>query len=448
MKRLLFIDLLNWCKSSVRTPLLLRGARQVGKTHVVRQLGKTFDHFVEINFEKTPDLKKIFEHDLDPARIVRELSLATGKKIDSGKTLLFMDEIQEAPRALLALRYFYEELPQLHLIAAGSLVDFAIEQVGVPVGRVSFLYMYPMSFIEFLVALGHQNLAQEIVNHTPDKEVNEAIHNKLLRLVGEYIAIGGMPSAVYQWVTAKDLKLSGNILQNIKNAYEQDFEKYARKNQIKYVNLLFQKIPSLISQHFKYSKLSTDFRKRELEPALYLLEKAGIVHTVNHTNGNGLPLGAEMNLEKFKLVFLDIGINQAILGLDLKDWFIDPTSAFINKGNISENFVGQELLAYSNATDKHKLYYWHREERGSQAEVDYLIVRNQKVIPVEVKSGSGTNLKSIRIFLDSHKSSPYGIRFSILNYSAFNNILSYPIYAVAGAVDNKEKLHQFLQESE
>lgn len=150
MKRLLFNDLLDWCKSSDRMPLLLRGARQVGKTHLVRQLGKQFEYFAEINFEKKPELAKIFEYDLEPRRIIREIFLALNIKIEGGKTLLFLDEVQEAPKVIIALRYFYEELPELHVIAAGSLVDFAIEQVGVPVGRISFLYMYPMSFIEFL----------------------------------------------------------------------------------------------------------------------------------------------------------------------------------------------------------------------------------------------------------------------------------------------------------
>jgi uncharacterized protein len=444
VKRLLYVDLLNWCNSPIRTPLLLRGARQVGKTHVVRQLGKNFQHFVEINFEKRSDLIKIFEYNLDPKRIIRELSLAIDEKIEPGKTLLFLDEIQVVPRAILALRYFYEEIPDLHVIAAGSLIDFAIEQVGVPVGRVSFLYLYPMSFIEYLVALGLENLAQEIIQHEANEALSEAIHIKLLRLLGEYMAMGGMPKAIYQWVHKRDVTQAANVLQNIKNAYKQDFDKYAKKNQIKYVDLLFKKIPALVCQHFKYSHLSTEFRKRELEPALHLLEKAGIVHQVNRTQGNGLPLGAEVNLDKFKLIFLDVGLNQAILDLDLKDWFIDSSSAFINKGSLVESFVGQELLAYGESTDQPSLYYWHREDRNSQAEIDYLITSNQKVIPVEVKSGQGTTLKSMHVFLESHPNSPYGIRFSIHNYSATKTLLSYPLYAVAGALQNKDKLIAFL----
>lgn len=447
MKRLVFIDLLAWRKSLIRTPLLLRGARQVGKTHTVRELGKTFHNFVEINFEKTPDLIKLFEHDLDPIRITRELSILVNQKIEPGKTLLFLDEIQEAPRAIIALRYFYEEIPSLHVIAAGSLVDFAVEQVGIPVGRVSFLYMYPMSFMEYLHAKGFQDLAIEILNHHSSIPINEAIHKKAIRLLGEYIAIGGMPQALHQWIMHENIHLCTDVLNAIKNAYEQDFSKYAKKHQIKYVELLFKQIPRLICQHFKYSLIS-DYRKRELEPSLHLLEKAGVVHQIVQNNGQGIPLGAQADLGKFKLIMHDIGLNQAILGLHLKDWIISPKTTLVNQGSITESFVGQEFLAYANPTDKQKLSYWHREKRGSNAEIDYLITHTQSVIPVEVKSGHGGSLQSMRLFLQSHPHTPYGIRFSIHNYSVFDNIHSYPLYAIAATLDNRERILEFLQTPE
>lgn len=444
MKRQLLIELTHWQSSSTRKPLLLRGARQVGKTHIVRQLGKNFEKYVEINFEKNPDLKIIFEHDLDPIRIIKELSIVLKTKIEPGNTLLFIDEIQEAPKAIIALRYFYEDLPQLHVIAAGSLVDFAIDQVGVPVGRLEFLYMYPLSFIEYLAARGYHDLALSIINHTPTKAINEAIHNQALKLLGEYMAIGGMPEAVNQWIQQQDIELCSTILKNIKNAYEQDFSKYAKKHEIKYIDLLFKQIPSMICQHFTFSNLSTHYRKRELEPSLHLLEKAGIINQVFKSVGGGIPLGAQADFNKFKLTMLDIGLNQSILGLELKDWFIEPAAALSNKGNMTESFVGQELLAYSSASDKHKLYYWQRAQRSSQAEIDYLVVSGQTVLPIEVKSGHGGGLQSIRLFLDTHTQSPHGIRFSIHNYSIFDKIHSYPLYAVAGIIDNKNKIIEFL----
>ncbi|PWU07632.1 MAG: hypothetical protein C5B43_00045 [Verrucomicrobia bacterium] len=394
--------------------------------------------------KKNPDLKKIFQYDLDPSKICRDLRLALNKKIEAKKTLLFIDEIQEEPRAITALRYFYEEMPELHVIAAGSLVDFAIDQVGIPVGRIEFLYMYPMSFMEYLAAKGEKNLAIELVNHPPEEAINEAVHIKTLKLLGPYMAIGGMPAAMSQWIAREDIELCGKVLKNIKNAYEQDFSKYSKTHEIKYVELLFKQIPSIICEHFRFSNLATHFKKRDLEPSLHLLEKAGIVNQIVKSVGDGIPLGAQADFNKFKLMLHDVGLTQAILGLDLKDWFIDPEAALINKGRITESFVGQELLAYSNASDKHRLYYWHREKRGAQAEVDYLIPSKHKIIPVKITNRHGASLQSLRQFLETHPQSDYGIRLSIHNYSVIQDLKSFPLYAVAGIVDNKERILEFL----
>lgn len=440
MKRLIYFDLLHWRQAASRKPLLLRGARQVGKTHVIRQLGQTFKNFVEINFEKSPQLKKIFELDLNPVRIIKEISIALSVTISPLETLLFIDEIQEMPRAIIALRYFYEEMPNLHVIGAGSLVDFAIDQVGVPVGRISFLYMYPMSFIEYLCANNNRQLAREIIDHNPADILSDPIHIKALRLLGEYMAIGGMPKVVHEWISKQDIQSCTAILRDIKNAYEQDFSKYAKKNQIKYADLLFKNIPRLICQPFKYSHIESDYKKRELEPALWLLEKAGIIHQVIHTAANGVPLGAEANIHKFKLLMLDVGLNQNLLGFHLKDWFIDPIPTFVNKGSISEGFVGQELLAYSDPTDKQQLYYWNKEKKGSNAEIDYVITKQRYIVPIEVKSGHGATLQSMRVFLKAHPQSAYGIRFSTHSYSLHENIHSYPLYAVSGITVDKQRL--------
>jgi len=443
MKRLLILKLLKWRNSKIRKPLLLRGARQVGKTHIVRQLGKEFEKFVEINFEKNPELKKVFEHGLDPRKICRDLSIALNTKIEPGKTLLFIDEIQEEPQAITALRYFYEEMPELHVIAAGSLVDFAIDQIGIPVGRVEFFYMYPMSFMEYLVARQCQSLVIEIINHDPREPLNEAIHDKALRLLGEYLAIGGMPAVVKEWIAHEDIELCGSILKNIKNAYEQDFAKYSKKHQIKYVDLLFRQIPSMICQHFKFSNLATHFKKRELEPSMHLLEKAGLINQIVKSAGSGIPLGAQADFNKFKLMMHDVGLTQVLLGLDLTEWFLDPRASLVNKGNIVESFVGQELLAYSNPSDKHRLYYWHREQRAAQAEVDFLITLERSIIPVEVKSGHGGRLQSMRLFLETHKESPYGIRVSVHNYSVLDKVHTYPLYAIVGFMDIKNEFLEF-----
>lgn len=438
MKRIIDIHLLAWKRSSIRKPILLRGARQVGKTFAVRTLAKSFSSYVEINFEKQPALIKIFDIDLDPVRIVRDLKAILKKDIIPGKTLLFFDEIQEAPQAIIALRYFYEEMPKLHVLAAGSLLDFAIQKVGVPVGRVSFLYLYPLSFIEFLIAQGQEQIVEAILNHDPLIPMAEPIHSHILRILSEYFAIGGMPEAVASWVKNKDPLMCSKIHHTIIDAYRQDFTKYANEHQIKYVELLFEKGVQQLGRKFKFSNISSEYRKRELSPALDLLCTARVIQKIYHTSGQGIPLGAEVNLEKFKLIFVDIGLTQVMLGLDLADWFLHASDNFVNQGSLVEAFVGQELLAYSDPNIKAALYYWHNEERGRQAEVDYLIQKGGKVVPIEVKSHQGIQLKSMRLFLASHLKSSDGIRFSSHDYSVYDNIFSYPLYAISAALGFSE----------
>lgn len=434
--RFIDLQLKRWMDGSHRKPLLFRGARQVGKTFAVRKLGEIFEHYVEVNFEEAVSLRKIFdsEKDLDPVRITRDLSLALKKEIKPGKTLLFLDEVQMAPNAIIALRYFYEKMPDLHVVAAGSLLDFAIEKVGVPVGRVTFLYLYPMSWIEFLIALGHQLMVKAILSHALAEAESEVIHNKILEILRIYCAIGGMPEAVAYWVKTQDPQICAQIHQSIIQSYRQDFHKYAKLYQVKYVELIFESTLQQLGQKFKFSQLEGEYRKRELSPALDLLEKAGVLYRVFHTSGQGIPLGADLDLQDYKLIFLDIGLSQALLGLDLADWFLHGTPAFANKGTLVEAFVGQELLAYSDPSQKASLYYWHRAQASSSAEVDYLIQSQGQVLPIEVKSKKGRSLRSMHSFLDSHPKSPFGIRFSTHNYSVQEQLVSCPLYAIARAI--------------
>lgn len=434
MKRFIDDYLAQWVNDEERKPLLLRGARQVGKTFAARCLGKKFVSYVEINCEEMTECHVVFEKDLHPDRIIRELSLLVGKEIVPGKTLLFIDEIQEVPRAITALRYFYEKLPQLHIIAAGSLLDFALEQVGMPVGRVDSFYMYPVSWLEFLREKEGEMLYQTLAEHSIDIPMPESIHQKLLNLLGEYFAIGGMPKVVSLWIDKQDPFLCFKAHQSLLDAYRQDFEKYAKKYQIKYVELLFDQVPRQLGQKFKFSALPGNYRKRELMPCFDLLSKANVLHPIYHTGAHGLPLGAEVDLEKFKATFLDIGLAQSLLGLDLKAWFLTPNQAFINQGAIVEAFVGQELLVYSQVFQKKSLYYWQKESASSQAEVDYIIQQGNNIIPVEVKSGRTGQLKSLREFLNSHSNTPYALRFSSHNYSRHSGINSYPLYAIAKAL--------------
>ena len=253
MKRLIETELISWKDARFRKPLLLRGARQVGKTFVAQQLGKQFSSFVEINLEKQPDARMIFEKDLDARRIMRDLSLFARQPIVPGETLLFIDEIQITPNAITALRYFYEQIPELHVIAAGSLLDFAVEQVGIPVGRVESLYLYPMSFLEFLLSMKNDILVQEILSHQAEEPLSEPVHNKILSILGEYIAIGGMPGVVQCWIETKDPSRCFALHHALIDTYRQDFVKYAKKNQIKYVDVIFNNLPQQLGKKFKYS---------------------------------------------------------------------------------------------------------------------------------------------------------------------------------------------------
>lgn len=436
MYRLVKNQLAHWAVSQTRKPLLIRGARQVGKTFSIRELGKSFEDFIEINCEELfADCSLIFEKDSNPERILKELSFLVGKKIEPGKTLLFIDEIQTIPKAILSLRYFYEKIPNLHVIAAGSLLEFALEQVGIPVGRVDSIYMYPMTWLEFLYAQKNEVLFDEILQHDVNMPMPEAIHNKLLALLGEYFAIGGMPEVVKHWVELKDPLLCAKTQHTLLDNYRQDFFKYAKKHEVKYVELLFDRIPHQLGQKFKYTTVSNEFRKRELSPCLDLLIKAGIAHPIYHTAAHGQPLGGEVDIDKFKILFLDIGLAQAILGLELKSWVLAPEKAFINQGAIVEAFIGQEIFAYNQAFQKQTMYYWQKETRTSTAEIDYVLQIQNQIIPVEVKSGQTGRLKSLREYLTLHPNTPYAIRFSGQNYSVFENLHSYPLYAVARAIN-------------
>ena len=438
-KRIIDFHLDKWKTDPFRKPLLLRGARQVGKTYAVRRLGQQFKSFVEVNFERLEGAASIFEKDLVPERLILALSLLVKTPIIPGETLLFFDEVQEAPRAILALRYFYEEMPNLHVIAAGSLLEFAIAKVGIPVGRISMLYMYPFSFLEYLVATGHNLIAREILDHRVGIPMEEFIHTKILDLLGEYLSIGGMPEAVARWVQTKDPASALNVLQQIAATYRQDFEKYARKAQVKYLEQLFRQIPHLVGKEFSYREIHGEYRKRELVPALELLERANIIHSIRHSSGQGIPIGAEVDFETFKVIYLDIGLCQAILGSDISIWFLHPLQGFENRGEIAEGFIGQELICYASPDSKAELHFWKRKEKNSAAEIDYLIQRGEQIIPIEVKSGHGNTLRSLRIFLDTHPKSTCAIRFSSLNYSLMNELDSRPLYAAASLAHEGQK---------
>jgi len=430
MRRTLLRHLIDWKKQADRKPLLIKGARQVGKSWLVQELGKSFNQFAEVNFDQRPGLCKIFEKDISVENIILQLSIALNVNIVPGETLLFLDEIQVCPRAISALRYFYEKMPSLHVIAAGSLVEFALEETGLPVGRLTTLYCFPLSFYEFLIASGQEKFIEMAGSHDLQESLPEVIHQKGLELYSEYMAIGGMPEAVKNWIEKRDLKKCIQIHQGLVESYREDFNKYARRNRRQHVELVFNSVPLMVGKKFVSTHVSSTLRAREILPALDLLVKAGVVHVVHHTSANGVPLGAEINPSIFKVISLDVALMQALLHREYGNWLLDPIQGSVNFSSAVEAFVGQEIVAYSNPFERPGLYYWARERRGANAEIDYVVEIDGRVVPLEVKSGAKGKSRSMHIFLEEKKNSPIGFMISTSNFTGQNPVTRIPLYAV------------------
>lgn len=429
MKRDRLEQLLQWRQKRRRKPLIIRGARQVGKTWLVRELGKEFEDFVEINFERNPEFGEVFQRGLDPMRITQELAAATGRRITEGKSLLFLDEIQQCPEAIRSLRYFYEEMPSLHVITAGSLLGFAVKELPTGVGRVSYLNLYPMSFGEFLEATGNEALRRKILSQECDQPLLEIHHARLLDFVRQYMLVGGMPAVVAAFVEKGDFLECQNLLDELLESFTDDFAKYAKQSAIPHLQRVFSSVPLQLGQKFVYSRVERDIRSHHFSNALHLLETAGLVYKVYHTKADGIPLTGRMNPARFKVLLLDVGLLQRMINVDLRLWMTSLDIASANRGAIAEQFVGQELACITNAGRFSSLTYWHREKKGSTAEVDYLIERNGRVLPIEVKSGSQGGMKSMHAFL-RRRGDRLGIKISKYPFSFDGTLRTLPFYAI------------------
>lgn len=407
-------DLLRWKDSRVRYPLLVRGARQVGKTYLVDQFGKSeFDSFISVNFESQPEVTACFET-FDPEEILMRLQSILKVKIEPGRSLLFLDEIQACPKAILAMRYFKEKLPQLHVIGAGSLLEFALMkgEFSFPVGRIEFMHLGPLSFREFYQA----------------RNKTAKSHEEKLKLVKEYFIVGGMPAAVSTFCETCSLEDVRKIHEILLSTYQADFSKYASTTEVRYIKLLFQRVFPTIAQQFKYSKVDPHVRSRELRSALDHLQWAGLFHAVHASSASGLPLAAQIKERRFKLLFLDIGLVQHALRTD-PELLLEEDFFQVNKGAMAEQFVGQELIAYSKPDQEKALFYWERERRGSEAEVDYLYSFGQQILPIEVKAGAQGSLRSLNQFMEE-KQTPIGIQISQKPFQFEKKILSVPFYSI------------------
>ena len=403
MKRLTEKHLLDWKNSPRRKPLIIRGARQVGKTWLVENfLAKQFDSFVKIDLEKRRDVHNYFEGNLDPKTILTFLELETGRIIP-GQTLLFFDEIQACPRAIMALRYFYEQMPELHVISAGSLLEFAFGEISIPVGRVQYLHMHPMTFYEYLLAMGKEPMAEYVLR--PPVDTADEIQKMILQELRSYFFIGGMPECIKTYRGSGSMLEAFAVQSEILNSYRDDFSKYKPRIDTTCLDTVFLNVAKSIGEQLKYTRLNDGHSSQMNRKAFDLLLKARVIHKIASCDPSGLPLGATANLKKFKATMLDIGLLQRVCQVPAELELKQDNLLAMYRGKLAEQFVAQEMLAKNGS----ELFYWSREARSSSAEVDYLAVRQGKIYPVEVKSGTGGSLKSLHIMLAKYTNCPQGL---------------------------------------
>jgi predicted AAA+ superfamily ATPase len=428
--------LMEWKAETVRKPLLLRGARQVGKTSAIKNFSSNFEYFLSINFDERRDYVKVFETTTGIDDVCEQLSLITGTPIIVGKTLVFFDEIQVSVQALQMLRYFYEKMPELHVIAAGSLLEFALEEIpAFGAGRVRSVFMYPFSFEEFLVSIGESALIPKMLHADYQHPLQIVIHQKLSGLYKKFLLIGGMPEAVRAYVKGDSILNIQRVLNDLIIALEADFAKYKKRFPGCRLNEVFRAIAYQTGQKFTYSYNKGSLSNVQIKEAIRLLCMAGIVYPVIHTAANGIPIGAEINPKKIKYLLYDTGIFQRLLGLELGDMMIQDEFTAINKGNIVELSVGLELIKNTDPFEPANLYYWHREAQNSQAEVDYVIQYGNEIYPIEVKSGTKGSMQSMYLFM-KEKKSMLGYRLSFENFSSMDSVKIMPVY-VAGKLSRR-----------
>ena len=432
MKRLFDNVLKEWRQQPRRKPLIVRGARQVGKTYSINAFGKSaFDDLVVFDFEANRRLQRVFADNLDARDLVTQLEAEAESKIVPGQTLVFFDEIQACPRALTALRYFYEQLPELHVVAAGSLLEFALEEISFPVGRVEFAWMRPLCFAEFLMALG----ADILLQHLPDLDTRlplpTGVHEKLLDYLRRYFVVGGMPEDVETFAESRSVADVASVHRNLSTAYLQDFANYSSRVDRDCLERVFEALPAQMGRQTKYTALYPEKRIETIKECLRVLECASIFQRIRSTTAHGLPLGASTAPRVFKCLFLDIGLVQHLCGLTAADILAERNLLRTWRGALAEQFVGQEQLALRGGAEGDRLYYWARAARGSAAEVDYVFVDDEnKIVPVEVKSGPAGRLKSMHLFMLERPECELGLVFSAANVSVLDEqkLVFLPLY--------------------
>ncbi len=420
------VQLLEWKNSKHRKPLLIYGARQVGKTWLIKTVGETqFKNFIYINFEKEIHLRNLFETDYNPERIIKLIEIHANQKIEIGSTLLIFDEIQEAKGGLTSLKYFNEELSELHLIAAGSLLGIALkQQTSFPVGQVEFLYLNPMNFGEFLKAKGKTSLLELL--QEKNWEYIETFKSQYIQLLKQYYFVGGMPEAVKCFALEEDYNQVRTIQKNILSSYEQDFSKHAPAEIIPRIRMIWNSVVSQLAKEnkkFIYGLIKEGARAKDFEMAISWLEDYGLIHKIHRTNKSNVPLAAYNDLGAFKIYVLDVGLLGALANLNQKVLLEDNALFNEFKGALTEQYVLQELIQ----NRKNQFHYWSND--SGSAEIDFIFENNSRIIPLEVKAGENLQAKSLKTFSNKHPEI-HCYRTSLSNYREENWLTNIPLYGI------------------
>ena len=426
MQRYALKHLIDWKNKKNHKPLVIQGARQVGKTWLIQEFGKKYyEQVAYINFDVDVKSREIFDIDYDTERLIMDIGLATKTKINAENTLIIFDEIQECPRALTSLKYFRENAPQYDIIVAGSLLGVAChEGTGFPVGKVSFMNLFPLSFEEFLLAMGEERFV-ELLNKKDFKTI-KLFNNKYEKLLKQYCYVGGMPEIVQDFVENKDFESVRNLQKEILSAYEEDFTKHIPTNTVAKIRLLWKSIPAQLSKEnkkFIYGAAKEGARARDFEAALSWLINSGLVYRVNKITKPDLPITAYEDFNSFKLFVLDVGLLGAMTDLQA-DTIIDGNRIFEEfKGAITEQYVLQQFKTIKDLP----VFYWSNET--SRAEIDFVIQIKSDVVPVEVKAERNLQAKSLKVYMEKFKPN-YAIRTSMADYKKTDNLIDLPLYTL------------------
>lgn len=426
MYRIAIEKLYKWKNSKRRKPLIIEGARQVGKTWLMKEFGKqAYADTVYINFDSNSRMADLFSADLDTDRLIMGLELYAGRKINPDNTLLIFDEVQEVPRALASLKYFYENTPQYHIVCAGSLLEIALHQgTSFPVGKVDFLKLYPLSFSEFLMATGSERFAELLKNQ--DYEMITSFKQTYIDALKHYYFVGGMPEAVQSFAESKDFNEVRAIQKRILAAYEQDFSKHAPNEIVPKIRMLWNSIPSQLAREnkkFIYGLVREGGRAREYETAIMWLSDCGLVHKVSRVNAAGIPLKAYEDLKAFKLFIVDVGLLGCMTGLRQRT-LLDGDDLFVEfKGALTEQYVCQQLKTIEDLG-----IYYYTNDRGS-CEIDFVVNNCEQIVPIEVKAETNLRAKSLKTYRERFEPE-LSVRTSMADYKKEDWLLNLPLYAI------------------